>query len=384
MSPVNDRLMSPQPALMAMILICLINLSGCLPSRRPSGPMMLSDRLVNLLIRQQLPLGDLGSPLRGEVERCGDWIRRKLQDNPSETFRLDPADNRLTAVQSSSKRMLVPDLSIRLHRLNTFFQSNAGVPRDLFERDSIHDMIRQSVSQENIRAMIRLDASESASETGGIVLADPETGVLSFHPIESDNARWIRRLQQADSFEKFSRELERILPELPWLEVRARRTLDILSSGGVGEDGTAGQQAIDSFMDLMSYYARYSYILSQGNQYGALAEMDDIGGVYMGIFHVHPPDNPPSPEDRSGSLLKKNFVLVPHGADIEVHYLDFSVNPTAEASVVRISASGEASALSGEPVSYPSGETPSALQEPLGTDSDDIGSTRETTSAVGH
>lgn len=383
MSPVNDRSMSPQPTPWVMILMFLIVPAGCLPWQRPTGPMMLSDRLVNLLILQQLPMGDPDSPLRGEVERCGDWIRRKLKDNPAETFRLDPDDNRMTAVQSSSERMLVPELAIRLHRLNTYFKANAGVPRDLFETDSIHRMIRHPASQQSIRSMILLDASETLSETGGIVLADPETGVLSFRPIQSDNSRWFQRLRGADSSEEFSRELTSILPELPWLEVRARRTIDILDGGAIDEDGTAGRQAIDSFMDLMSHYARYSYILSQGRQYAAIAEMEDTGGVYMGVFHVHPPDNPPSPEDKSGSLLKKNFVLVPQGEEIQVHYLDFSLNPAADASVVRISAGGVAPPSSGGIAPYPSGETPSALPEPPDTSSDDIGSTHETASTDG-
>lgn len=377
MSPVNDSRLSSSLSGWIILLITLFTAVACLPSRRPTGTSMISDRLVNLLIQQQLPLGNPESPLRGEVQRCGEWVRKNLETNPATTFRLDPDDNRITAIPSGSNRMLVPELSIRLYRLNVFFQSNAGVPRSIFTEESIRKLLLHPVSEQSIRKMVKTDAGDSLSETGGIVLADPDAGILTFLIIEPDNARWLKELRNIDSFDTFAIRLQKVLPDLPWLNVRARRTLEILKeSPGTGE--TTKQDAIDSFMDLLTYYTRYSYILSQGTQYAAIADMD-IQGIYLGVFHVHPPDNPPSPEDRIGSLLRKNFVLVPRDTEIEIHVLDFSANPAAEPFVIRIP-SDPADSGSVEPVeSYPSEGKPTAPPEPLETGWDDTGSKRETT-----
>ncbi len=120
-------------------------------------------------------------------------------------------------------------------------------------------------------------------------------------------------------------------------------------------------------MELLTYYSRYSYVLSQSNQYAAIAEMD-IAGIYMGVFHVHPPDNSPSPEDKIGSLLRKNFVLVPLGSEIEMHVLDFRADPDEEPFVIRFAAGQDVPDSDDSVGSFPSVETPSALPEQLDTD----------------
>ena len=120
MSPVNDTRLSSKLIASAVISLVL-SMTACLPSRRPTGPQMVSDRLVDLLIRQQLPLGDPDSPLRGEVQRCGQWFREHLENNQSEVFRLESADNRLTATSNGATRLLVPELALRLIRLKCIF-----------------------------------------------------------------------------------------------------------------------------------------------------------------------------------------------------------------------------------------------------------------------
>ncbi len=221
MSPVNDTRLSSKLIASAIISL-VISMTACLPSRRPTGPLLMSDRLVDLLIRQQLPLGDPDSPLRGEVQRCGQWIREHLENNPTEVFRLESADNRLTATSDGATRLLVPELALRLIRLNAFFQSNAAVPRSLFTEKTVREMALHPASRTGAQEMVRRDGKVIDSETGGIVLANPDKGFLSFHIIEPDNAKWVQRLRKTGSHDSFATELKRIMPELPYVQVRAQ------------------------------------------------------------------------------------------------------------------------------------------------------------------
>jgi hypothetical protein len=321
MSPANDNKMSSVGVLAVTIVSFMVLAAGCFPTQKPFGPESLSDRLLNLLIQQKLPLDEPGTPVQGEVERCGEWLREQLVKNPAESFRFEPYDNRLVAESSGLARRLVPELSYLLNQLNTFFHFNSAVPQEYFTSDFIKGRILHPLSRDRIIELIEIDKRESISEIGGVVIADPEKDYMEFHIIESDNARWVRSLRQNTDPEMFSVTLRKILPKLPFVRLRAQRTLDILQSTDTDNDNK--QLAIDSFMELLSYYSRYSYILDQGSQYAAIAKLG-ISGVYMGIFHIHPEDNLPSMDDKIGSILRKNFVFVPTTDAIEVHYLDFS------------------------------------------------------------
>ncbi len=332
MSPSNDNKMSSAGIVIVIILLQITGLSGCFPARRLSTPETISDRLLNLLIQQQLPFDEPGSALQGEVERCGEWLREQLVKNPAETFRFDFYDNLLIAESTGLNRRLVPDLANLLNNLNAFFHVNSSVSREFFTKDFISQRIRHPKSQKQITELIELDKRLGISELGGVVIADPEKEHMEFYVIQSENERWIRQLEKSSDPETFARTLHRIRPKMPFLQSRAQRTIDTLESSET--DISQKQVAIDSFMELLLFYSKYSYILDQGSQYAAIARLG-LSGIYMGLFHVHPEDNPPSYEDKIGSILRKNFVLVPVDQFIDVHYLDFSGDLRKEPLVVR-------------------------------------------------
>ncbi len=334
MSSVNDTILSSaRNRFYSLVLI--LALSACLSPRQSKTPSELSDRLLNLLIQNQLPLGTPESALRGEVERCGQWIRAQLQKNPGETFRLESNDNRIVAVKGKGSRLLVPELFQHLDRLNAFFHLNSAVPRSLFSPDSVRQLVLHSRSRAAIEDLIQRDYEETITEIGGIVTVPQGADFLEFHLIDSENARLVRRLQTISTPKAFARDLSLLLPSLPFLQVRAQRTIDILTTEADLTDDQQKEDTIESFMDLLIYYSRHSYILEQGTQYAAVAEAG-ISGVYMGVFHIHPPGNPPSLEDKAGSLLRKNFVIVPEADHIQIHYLDFSADPAQEPEVFRL------------------------------------------------
>jgi hypothetical protein len=335
MSPVNDNLLSSE-RIRFVAFVLLIMMTGCFPVRRSVSPAVMSDRLLNMLLQNQLPLGTPESPLRAEVQRCGQWLRIQLENDPAATFRLEPEDNRIVSANSGNSRILVPELSELLDRLNSFFLLNSAVPRSMFTPGAIRRLLLHSASRAAIMELIRLDQQEKTSEIGGVVTVQQDAGFLEFHVIESENARWVRRLQNIDSPAVFARELQSMLPSIPFLRVRAERTLDVLLSPEKHSDNDKVQDAIDSFLDLLQYHSQYSYILDQGTQYAAIAEAG-IHGIYMGVFHVHPPGNPPSLEDKAGSILRKNFVIVPGDGDVEVHYLDFTADLAGTPEIIRFS-----------------------------------------------
>ncbi len=333
MSSVTDTILSSVRNRVFTVLLITM-LTACLSPRQPNAPSELTDRLLNLLIQNQLPLSSPESALRSEVERCGQWLRTQLQADSGEIFRFDSDDNRIIAVKAGRSRLLVPELFQHLEKLNAYFHLNSAVPRSLFSSDSVQQLLLHSRSRTAIEELIRQDSEEMITEIGGIVTVPPQADFLEFHVIDSENARLVRRLQAITSPKDFARELTLILPSLPYLRVRAQRTIDILASKAGASSDQQQEDAIESFMDLLLYYSKHSYILDQGTQYATIAEAG-IFGFYMGVFHVHPPGNPPSMEDKVGSLLRKNFVIVPETDHVQIHYLDFSADPASEPDVFR-------------------------------------------------
>ncbi|MCD4653319.1 hypothetical protein K8T06_05235 [bacterium] len=330
MSPVSYIRMSS--ILIIIILLIFSALSGCIQANRPSGDNAVSDRLISFILTQKLPLGKPASPLRNDLQRCSHWIRKELTEDPTQHFQLNPGTNSIIAMKTSNSRILTPTLFQPLIQLNSFFQTNSAVDKKTFLPENIRHVMLKSESKAAVERMIEIDRSEDISETGGVVILDPKKNILRFFVIEPDNARWMRKLQEAESPKAFVHELKRIKPLLPYLSVRADRTIAILENKT--NTDKKSQETINGFLDLFRFHSRYSYILDQGTQYAAIAEQN-ISGIYMGIFHVHPPDNQPSIEDKIGSLLRKNFVLIPVENGIEVHYLNFTADPSAKIEIIR-------------------------------------------------
>lgn len=318
--------------LLGLLTYLILAVQGCAPWKRPTGAGQISDRLINFLLNQELPLGDAGSPVRSAVQRCGIWVRDQLERSPEQRFTLDAGTRSIIAEATGDRHVLSPELAPPLMDLNRFFQTNAAVDKTLFTVENVRNVLNHPRSKATVETMIARDRDETVTETGGVVTLDPSGEFLRFHPIRSDNGRWIDRLKIPESPAGFAVELRRILPDLPYLKVRAKRALMLTEDDTLPEAERAA--ARDDFIDLLSYRSRYSYFLEQGTQYAAIAEQG-INGVYMGVFHVHPPDNPPSMEDRAGSIFRKNFVLIPVAGGVEVQYLDFTADLSAEPAVIR-------------------------------------------------
>ncbi|MBN1296345.1 hypothetical protein JXA80_06165 [bacterium] len=315
-----------------LVIVALFGSIACIRPGKPTGAGIVSDRLLTLLLTQSLPLGEPGSAVHGEVQRCGLWIREQLEAESAQGFKLDTGTSSLVAEGTGVVRVMTPELAKRLVSLNRFFQTNAAVDRSVFSSEHVRQLILAPDAVTRIQELIGMDREETMSETGGMVVLDPTSGRILFHVIRPDNARWLDRLNRADSDQAFSAELTRILPSLPFIRVRAQRTLDILGDPGASLDERSSARS--GFLDLLTGFSRYSYILDQGTQYAAVAEYG-IVGTYMGVFHLHPPDNPPSIEDKIGSILRKNFVVIPHETGFEVHYLDFSGDLNADPTIIR-------------------------------------------------
>jgi len=313
-----------------LIFITFLLISGCLQSNRSNQEGYISDRLLGFLLTQSFPLGKADSPLRNETQRCSQWLKNELIISPAQRFRLDSGTNSIICVTNSHSKMLLPSLFQTLEQLNNFFIINSAVKKEIYSPDNIRSLVLKPESKINVEKMLETDETEQFSETGGVVTYNQKKNILEFTIIESDNARWVKNLRKCDSPFLYARELSKIMKQLPYLTVRASRTLSIIKEG----DTRQQLDAMKSFSELVEFQSRYSYILNQDTQYASIATQG-ISGIYMGVFHVHPLNNQPSIEDKLGSLLRKNFVLVPTTDGVEVHYLDFTTDLSAEPEIIK-------------------------------------------------
>ncbi len=315
-----------------MLFPLFYSLTFCSSCRKTnSDPHVVQDRLLNFLITKQLPLGPEDSPLRSEYLQLGDWLQSQLKQNSRETFLLESAPASIVAKNSGEVFPVSNGLFNRLFRLQDFFFRNQAVPRQALSWKRVKKAILSDYSINQINHLIDASKQNLWSETGGVVTLDEARDKAYFLPIKSVNSEIADELVAAGNQVETARTtLENHLETLPFLKVRAQRTIDILS----GELPDAKKlAAYQEFLELFRFYSKNSYILGQNHLYAEVAEVG-LPGIYFGQFHVHPPANRPSTEDKIDSFVRRNLVIVPLDNGFEVHYLDFTAGSKPDEQVV--------------------------------------------------
>ncbi len=290
----------------------------------------LHDRLIDLLVTNNLPLPPESDDGHPEMRDLGTWTRKSIARMHREQFLF--TRHGIHTAETAQDFAVSHDLLASLIRLNAFFTRNTAVIKTVFEASAVEQAFRHPSTVSDMRNLIKLADSNTLSETGGIAAIDAATHRVHFLPVTSLNEVYARKLTQDRDWGRLLPILEDIRQEIPFLPVRTRRIIDTLKS----ETGDAEKnQAYESYLELFLFYSRYGYIGSQSQQYAEIAT-HGLPGYYLGLFHVHPPDNTPSPEDRMESILRKNLVIIPRAGGIEIQYLFYGGQPDAEPQIIFI------------------------------------------------
>jgi len=318
----------------SIIGLCLsVTMIACHPTRGPDSPSTLSDRLIHLLIMNQIRIESEHVGADAEILRLGDWIRSEIGRKPQTVFVLDETSRSIVTSDGRTASEMSPLVFERIHHLHRFFLMNRPTDKTLFDIEHIRQSALQPDSRNRIFELLDQDQQQTYSETGGIAAIDPETKNLIFLTIPSELAVMARRINDSISdltvMEQLLREIRN---RIPFLAIRMDRTIDVIA-------GNADYQTrfayASEFLELFNYYLRHTYYIDQSSQYSAIAR-EGFSGLYLGIFHVHPKDNPPSPEDRLESMFKRNLVLVPTDTGCDLHYLTLDGMGTDRMEVIPI------------------------------------------------
>ena len=301
-----------------MVTVCIWGGVGCLQRPTPLDKKIMTDRLLNFLITDQLPLGSDNSELRHETILLGDWLRSQIKQNNNQSFLIENYSLQISVKHGKDQFRISQELMQRLVNLQRFFIINYSIPKSAISADRIQNALSNPISFEKIKDLIRNSMENNSSETGGIATISETGDCLHFYCLASENQEITLALESAkENPDEAMKMLRLYRNKLDFLSVRASRTLDILSGSS---DRETQIKAFSDFLDLFKFYSQHSYILGQQQQYAQMSEYQ-ILGYYLGSFHVHPKLNRPSSEDRAESLLRRNLVIVPTEDGFELHYL---------------------------------------------------------------
>lgn len=310
-----------------MLLLCL-TLMGC-GNRAISLPdNQLHDRLLDLLVTDSLPLDHDGdTPV---IAPLGSWIRKSLAQTPRERFQFTATG--IGSVGEHHNFEVNQNIKDQLIRLNDFYRRNTAVAKTVFAPEAIEKGFRHPATVADVKDLIKQADANTYSETGGLAAIDANTQQIHFLPVTSLNEIYARKLTRDRDWNRLLPILKSAGKEIPFLPVRTQRLIDTLQRDS-GEDEK--NRVFDSYMDLFLFYSRYSYVGRHGYKFGEIAR-HGLPGYYLGLFHVHPADNTPSPEDRMESILRKNLVIIPRTGGFEVQYLFYGAQPDAEPQIISV------------------------------------------------
>jgi hypothetical protein len=330
----SQRRSDVRPILGSMILLAVLltSITNCSP-HASNSVYSLNDRTIHLLLSNSLVSESDDPDKNQELKDLAEWIQNRMNKLHSESFELKPAQKALLAVASAEEFQMDPSNFDRLSRLNRFFVNNNAVAKGLVAQERIKRAILHPSSVSEINRLIELDQTNKFSETGGIFAIDPNDEILRFLEIKSNNQVWAERLFSArTNVGEAISAMKSLKNDPPYMLERTERTIEMLSGGSVDEEKLSYYQ---SYLDLFLFYSKSSYILNQDRQFQHLSRLD-LPGVYLGLFHVHPPENTPSPEDYRESLLRRNLVIVPiPGSGFDAHYVFFGSNVSSEPQIIR-------------------------------------------------
>ncbi len=268
-----------------------------------------------------------------EILGLGDWIRAEIGHSPQTLFLLEETARRIATSDGRAATEMSPLVFERILHLHRFFLMNRPVDKNLFGIDHIRKAALHPDSRDRIFKILEQDQQQTYSETGGIAAIDPQTRTLVFLSIPSELSTLAGRVNESiTDLEVMEQVLREIRDRVPFLTIRIDRTIDMISGDA---DSQARLAYAAEFLDLFNYYLRHTYYIDQSAQYSAIAR-EGFSGLYLGVFHVHPKDNPPSPEDRFESIFKRNLVLVPTDAGCDLHYLTSDRTGTGRQEVIPI------------------------------------------------
>jgi len=302
---------------------------GCtLPADFPNTHARpLSSRSVNALFTLAADPEASCPEFRSRMPQTTAWLTDRL--NLPLALISTPSELALAAGKWRPARQFIPasswagdqDLLRAIHRMNTFFLDNDGIDKRLFGDDRL---VAAAASAETQAAVIRIltaDRHAVLSETGGIAILRYPPGappVIDFIPLASALDPITSRLLELR--DDPAAVIAFVDQHLDRLDAGQEETAIFLREARKLTDPLALANRTQMFVDHWQFNARLSYVFWESALICHLLERP-VSGTFLGIFHVHPPDNPPSWADKLVSAFHRELILVPQADGFDLHAL---------------------------------------------------------------
>ncbi|MBI2566508.1 MAG: hypothetical protein HYV63_05705 [Candidatus Schekmanbacteria bacterium] len=201
------------------------------------------------------------------------------------------------------------ELAAALEKLQRFFRDRRTTPYRLVSTDRLRSALENPRSVTALQMLCDAAAVDQRSELGGLLLLRDTTGGPEITTVDIPS-RWRRT---ADAIQRargdFAAGLE-LLDHSPGLFALAESEFRVAQREVHKNFPLATRAArLETFWDLCLFKIRMTY--ERDDTELVRAVLGGVHGYYVGDFHVHPPDNDPSLEDKMVSMVERVLVVVP-------------------------------------------------------------------------
>lgn len=203
-----------------------------------------------------------------------------------------------------------------LVRLNDRFVAGDATAVTSFEQ--LERSFDNQTTVAHLRDAVKRQAQAKLAEPGGFMTIEPQTDqapILRFYFVETLGQDFIRRFESAkDDWLRLVQLMRDNPAEFALLRHQYRAALQTMDLPLPEEKK---RQRIKAFADLFLYMSRNSYC-PDAVRYVLLLADEETRGFFVGDFHVHPPGNDVSFQDKENSAGQRVLVLIPRSDGIDL------------------------------------------------------------------
>ncbi len=292
--------------------------------------------LSGIVLQEALPTiaqSPFFAELNEECAQINSWARSKLKQSINLDFLAalhENSETRLCAVELNSRRNRVlkvdqcRPISFELYKtivnIQAGYQQITTTPYKKVSFKMLKKAVHHPTSIQNINQAIAQSSTKATSELGGLMfIRHDESGepYIALINIPGRDEQYVESLQRSmDDLNATIQLLRSGSKHFDFLSYEYDAAMRALCSNLTTNQK---RKRLDQFLDLYFFMARNTYLPSQAYIFKVLA--DGLKGDFVGGFHVHPPNNQPSYEDKRNSLIQRVIIIVPTGKGFTLYDL---------------------------------------------------------------
>lgn len=220
------------------------------------------------------------------------------------------------------------------------FMNGRFLPPEKDELVSFSALKKQLHHRQNrdiVRAALARQQVTTHAEVGGFLTLFPvseEKSILRFNFVQTEGEVFIQRFKDASArdWKEAAKLMENNPEEFAFLPYQYRSSIATLRSD-LPEEKKEARTLM--FIDLYLFMARHTYY-PDSTRYVQLFADETVPGYFVGDFHIHPPENDASYEDKVNSFEQRVIIVIPRDGGFDLVDLENTPPHSKPTTVIRV------------------------------------------------